>query len=195
VIVAEDITSRFLNVISLFNKSIPLIAIQVNALEVGGVLTLHATKVLDLVQIGTDEDDEPGQATDRDYWLKKGSPISLKVVDGLIDLINEVDPGLVAKYNRHYVGLARNGVPDNYVVFRPRRGDNVICELRIPRSDDTTALIDEIGLDSLPYSTRWARYRVRVSPNDLKEQGRVLKELVRRSSGAPVTDLDEDAPQ
>lgn len=192
VIVAEDITSRFLNVISLFNKTIPLIGIQMNALEVGGVLTLHATKVLDLMQIGTEEDDEPGQSTDRDYWLKKGSPVSLKVTDGLIDLINELEPGLALKYNRHYVGLARNGVPDNFVVFRPRRGDNVICELRIPRSDDTTALVDESGLDSLPYSTRWGRYRVRVSSTDLDEQSQVLKELIRRAGGRPAVDSEQD---
>lgn len=187
VIVAEDITSRFLNVISLFNKAIPLIAIQVNALEVGGVLTLHATKVLDLIQIGTDEDDEPGQATDRDYWVKKGSLVSTALVDGVLDLINEVDPDLVLKYNRHYVGLARNGVPDNFVSFRPRKG-HVICELRIPRSEDATALIDDSGLDTLPYSTRWGRYRVRIMPNDLVDQRTVLKDLVRRAAGQPESD-------
>ena len=32
VLVAEDITGRFLNVISLFNKAIPLVAIQLRAL-------------------------------------------------------------------------------------------------------------------------------------------------------------------
>src|ERR1051326_6424851 len=35
VLVAEDITSRFLNVISLFNGTIPLIALQMQALKVG----------------------------------------------------------------------------------------------------------------------------------------------------------------
>ncbi|WP_204342171.1 hypothetical protein [Micromonospora terminaliae] len=39
VIVAEDVTSRFLNVISLFNAAIPLIAIQMRVLNVGGILT------------------------------------------------------------------------------------------------------------------------------------------------------------
>lgn len=72
VIVAEDITSRFLNVISLFNKSIPLVAVQIRALEVDGVLTLNATTVLDLMRPGTDEDDEPGEPTDRNYWLQRG---------------------------------------------------------------------------------------------------------------------------
>lgn len=46
VLVAEDITSRFLNVITLFNKAIPLVAIQMQALEIQGVLTLQATTVL-----------------------------------------------------------------------------------------------------------------------------------------------------
>ncbi|RPJ78906.1 MAG: hypothetical protein EHM20_02750, partial [Alphaproteobacteria bacterium] len=35
VLIAEDITSRFLNVISLLNGFIPLIAIQLNAIQIG----------------------------------------------------------------------------------------------------------------------------------------------------------------
>jgi hypothetical protein len=46
-IVAEDILSRFLNVISLFNGSVPLIAIQMQAYKVGEHFTLIFTKVLD----------------------------------------------------------------------------------------------------------------------------------------------------
>ena len=38
VIVAEDVTSRFLNVISLLNGQIPLIAIQIKGVEVGGAV-------------------------------------------------------------------------------------------------------------------------------------------------------------
>ena len=70
VIVAEDITSRFLNVISLFNRAIPLIAIQLRALEIGGLLTISATTVLDLVRLGTDE--EPTRARRRTD--RTGSP-------------------------------------------------------------------------------------------------------------------------
>ena len=103
VIVAEDITSRFLNVISLFNKAIPLIAIQLRALDVGGVLTINATRVLDLVQVGTEEEDEPGQATDRGFWVNRGSEASVAVADQVLALINEVTPGMALKYNKQYV--------------------------------------------------------------------------------------------
>src|SRR5207237_308934 len=40
VIVAEDITSRFLNVISLFNSAVPMIAIQVTALGINDQVAL-----------------------------------------------------------------------------------------------------------------------------------------------------------
>ena len=66
VIVAEEITGRFLNVLSLFNQAIPLIAIQMSALDVGCALTLHATKVLDLALPAPEEDDS-GHETDRSY--------------------------------------------------------------------------------------------------------------------------------
>ena len=75
IIIAEDITSRFLNVISLFNGSIPLMAIQVCAIQTAEGVGLHFTKVLDVQQLGlVDEDEEVAEITNRDYWLKSGTP-------------------------------------------------------------------------------------------------------------------------
>ena len=48
VIVAEDVTSRFFNVVNLFNNFIPLIAIQIQGCKVNGAFTIVATRVLDL---------------------------------------------------------------------------------------------------------------------------------------------------
>ena len=47
VLIAEDVTARFLNVMSLLSGSIPLIAIQLDALEVGGNILLNFVQVLD----------------------------------------------------------------------------------------------------------------------------------------------------
>ena len=57
IIIAEDITSRFLNVISLFNGSIPLMAIQVCAIQTAEGVGLHFTKVLDVQQLGLVDED------------------------------------------------------------------------------------------------------------------------------------------
>ena len=52
VIVAEDITSRFLNVISLFNGFIPLVAIQMQAYKLGEQVSLVFTTVLGEMKLG-----------------------------------------------------------------------------------------------------------------------------------------------
>lgn len=185
VLVAEDITSRFLNVIALFNKAVPLIAIQMRALEVGGVLTLQATTVLDLMPLGTDEEDEPGQATDRSYWIDRGSEKSVAVADRLLELLNEITgDGMALKYNKHYIGLSRDGVADNFMSFRARK-DYLIAEFRIPRADDVTALIENSGVDSLPYDKRWARYRLRLKEPEIQEHRDLLVDLIGRASGTP----------
>src|SRR5205823_11704875 len=58
VVIAEDITSRFLNVISLFNGFIPLIAIKIQAIKVNENIGLIFTKVLDELLLGLVEEDE-----------------------------------------------------------------------------------------------------------------------------------------
>jgi hypothetical protein len=186
VIVAEDITSRFLNVINLFNKAIPLIAIQMRALDVDGVLTIHATTVLDLARLGTEAEDDPGKPTDRAYWIHRGSESSIAVADAILELINQVTPGMALKYNKYYIGLARDGVADNFIFFRTDRRQRLIAVFRIPRSDEVTAMIENAGLDSLTYEKQWYHYRIRLSLQEVETNRELLLELIRRASGTPM---------
>jgi len=181
VIVAEDITSRFLNVISLFNRSIPLIAIQLNAFQVGEYMTLSSTTVLDLVQYAPDDDDEAlSPPTDRGYWENKGSPKTLEIADEVLKIIQSEDPGVEFKYNKHYIGLGRNGMPDNYVTFKPRK--EVLGALfRIPRNDGTTEFLESSGLDVLEYDKRWGHYRARLTESDLDNRRDAITELIRQA--------------
>src|SRR4029077_20223000 len=59
VIVAEDITSRFLNVIQLFNGNIPLVALKMTAFKINDEIALTFVKVLDEVTLGLVDDEEP----------------------------------------------------------------------------------------------------------------------------------------
>ena len=86
VIVAEEITGRFMNVIQLFNGSIPLIALQLQASKVGNDVQLSFVKVLDRVSYATEDEDE-SEPTDRNYWEKKSKLI--KFVDHIYKDITE----------------------------------------------------------------------------------------------------------
>ena len=123
VIVAENITARFLNVISLFNGAIPIIAIQLNALQVEDCIVLSFTKVLDEISLGPDDDEEDviDQPADRAYWEKKGSAKSLKVADDCLTILQKANPNLKLAYKRNYIGLAEQGRPNNFVLFRAKK--------------------------------------------------------------------------
>ena len=109
VIVAEDVTSRFLNVISLFNKSVPVIAIQLNAFQIGESFTLAAVKILDTVEIAGMEEDEITPVTDREYWLKeRASENSLSLLDECIKIAQEFEPAAKPNYRKRYIGLHVN---------------------------------------------------------------------------------------
>src|SRR3954452_24571323 len=82
VIVAEEITARFLNVINLFNGHIPLVAIQMSAWRVGDAMTLIFTKVLDELSLGlVDEDEEVAEVTDRTFWEEQAAPKTVAMAD------------------------------------------------------------------------------------------------------------------
>ena len=73
VIVAENIAPRFLSIISLFNGSIPLVAIQMNAVKFGEHVSLLCSTMLGEGRLGlVDEDQEVQKVTDRAYREKRG---------------------------------------------------------------------------------------------------------------------------
>jgi hypothetical protein len=184
VIVAEEITARFFNVISLFNGAIPVIAIQLSAIEVGGAVTLVFTKVLDRITLGVAEDEEKDEPADRAYWAGRASAETLAITDGILAVIQEVDSGVALKYNRHYIGLARAGVAGNYASFRPRKKPPVLADFRVPRSDDLDQRLEDAGIQTLAYQSRHGRYRIQVDQEALDAHGDLLRDLAKMAHDA-----------
>jgi hypothetical protein len=181
VIVAEDITSRFLNVISLFNGVIPLMAIQMNSLKLGDQVGLFFTTVVSQVSFGlVDEDEEVREATDRSYWENRGSKKTVAMADELLEIARQFDPSLELKYNKFYIGLAKQGQPKNFIIFRPKKGF-IRFEPRLSNSQETQERLEKSGLDIMDYDIRWGRYRIRLQPGEIKKNKDVLAEVVKEA--------------
>ncbi len=179
VIVAEDITARFLNVISLFNGNIPLIAIQMNALKFGDQVTLIFTTVLDELALGLDnEGDEVQAVTDRAYWENRGTTKTVRMADELLVVIKNFAPGFEFKYNKFYIGLAKDGQPNNFVSFRPKK-KYLNISVRLKQSDEIQKDLEQAGLDMMDYEKRWGRYRIRLSKSDISEHQELLTRIFR----------------
>ena len=181
VIIAEDITSRFLNVISLFNGFIPLIAIQMNAYKFGDEIGLVFTKVLDEMPLGlVEEDEEIQEVTDREYWLKRGTQTTVKMVDEILALIGSFIPGYELKYNKFYIGLAKNGQPNNFAIFKPKK-NYMRLELRLPKSDEVDQIIETNDLDEMGYDNRWGNYRIRLNKGEIVKKEEIIRTLLEKA--------------
>lgn len=185
VIIAEDITSRFLNVISLFNGYIPLIAIQMSAYQFSAnEVSLIFTTVLDEVNLGlVDEDEETKEVTDRNYWETiKGTKQTVSLADQLLDIVKEFSPNLELKYNKYYIGLAKEGQPNNFVIFRAKKS-SLLFEIRLKQSPEIQDKLDEAKIDTMDYDNKWGRYRIRVDKNDIVKHKELLRNLMKQAYG------------
>lgn len=179
VIVAENITSRFFNVISLFNGFVPLVAIQMKALRCGDKISLVFTTVLDQMNLGLVDDDIVAQPVTRSHWEKRGTKVTLGMADSLLKLIHSFRPDLTLKYNKYYIGLAKDGQPNNFAIFKPMK-KFLRLSMRIKKSDDIKQKIEEKGLDLIDY-TKSGRYRIRLLKDDIEKHSDFIKELLEQS--------------
>ena len=181
VIVAEEITSRFLNVIGLFNGTIPLVAVQMSAVQLGDSVSLVFTTVLDQVRFGlVEEDEEVHEVTDRTYWETRGSKATVAMADELLDVVRTLNPHLELKYNKFYIGLAKDGQPNNFVIFRPQK-NAIRVEPRLQKTEATETAVEAAGLDVMDYDNKWGRYRIRLQRGDVKKHADVLRQLLEAS--------------
>ena len=182
VIIAEDITSRFFNVISLFNGTIPIIAINMQALQVGDHLTLVFTKVMDELSRGPVDEDEDTIAVpaNRDYWEKKATKETVILADKILNILHSIDPTLILNYTKHYIGLKKDSQAYNFVQLRPRK-KSIGLELKLPQSTDLDAKIEDADFDTLDYDKRWKRYRINLTRDDIEEKSEILRELSKNA--------------
>jgi hypothetical protein len=181
VIVSEEITARFLNVISLFNGTIPLMAIQMSAVQLADTVSLLFTTVLDEARFGlVEEDEEVQEITDRAYWESRGSKATVAMADEVLKLVSAFAPSLELKYNKFYIGLATNGMPNNFLIFRPQKLA-LRVEVRLPQSQEVEASIEAAGLDVMDYDKRWGRYRLRIGNGEVVKFAESLSMLSKQA--------------
>lgn len=175
VLVAEDVTSRFLNVLSLFNGTIPLIVLKIEAIKVKDYVSLIFTKVLDQSIIR--ESSEQPEPTDREYWEKKrASKKTVEMVDSLFEIINGIDSRLELKYNKFYIGISRDDQPFLFVDFKPQK-TWLRLEIRLAESEETTEKIKKAKFELLDYSSRHGQYIIRLSKEDIVSSKELLSDL------------------
>lgn len=177
VLIAEHVTARFLNVISLFNGFIPLIALQMTAINTGEGVGLHFTKVVDWVPSELPEEEGASEPTNRAYWESRATPKTVKIADEILDLCKIFDSTLELNYNRPYIGFKRDGLAFNFATCNPKKAALNLA-LKLPRDEIVDEKLEQSGLDLLEYA-RWGAYRIKLEPSDVGKHQELLVELLQ----------------
>ena len=136
VIVAESITQRFFNVIHLLSHSIPIIAIQVNLIEVNGQQALHFTKVLDTYEEPDDGGETTKPATASDWKAK--APWVLEVAEAMQTCLAGAIPGLAIGFTKSYISLRPENGSYNYFGLKKRSGNKSLVSFRVASENAET---------------------------------------------------------
>lgn len=175
VLVAETITSRFFNVITLFSHSIPIIAIQVNLLEVGEQKVLHFTKILDTYEEPEDSVGLANEVHDEEYWSNK-APWTIEAAKNLSEIVLQVDkPGL--NFVKNYIAITIEG--KNYYWFHKRSSNKSIFTFWVSEMHIQTVvdLLDSKGISHIkkPNNT----IRLTVDPNMINNNRDLFLEIAK----------------
>ncbi|MFH1295833.1 MAG: hypothetical protein ABIJ04_00985 [Bacteroidota bacterium] len=183
VIIAEEITNRFFNVIALMNRSIPIIAIQLNAIKIDNKIILNFTKVLDIYEAPEDEENLGGEEVGRPYWEKKAHAKSIAIMDEIIGIAQKIEPNTRITYNKHHVAVGTSR--RNYIWLNPRKSPH-ICHVEIKLNkehiEDTKTSLDDLGI---AYSQRKDdNLAISMHGDDIKKNHDKITEIINQSIDA-----------
>jgi hypothetical protein len=175
VIIAEDITQRFFNVISLFNGHIPLIAIKMQAIEIDGKVTLVFTKILDaIIQDYEDEEGISAEIVDRKFWERERVK-TIPIVDSINELIKIVDNKLEIRYLRWYIGITENNRANNFV-YAEHKANSMLFGFK---TEETNEFNDKLTQAGFNYDHKNG-YRIKsITKDEIDKNKELLIELIK----------------
>jgi hypothetical protein len=179
VLVAENVTSRYLNVLSLIAGSIPLIVIQLSALQLGDQVTLNFVRVLDRLPLRRDDEAEVvTTAADREFWVKRAAAETVSMADEVVRIINEKTPApLQLRFNRSYIGLHDGGRARNIVWMEPTTRFTYLMTNSLAQPEPWRQKLENAGLN-VGVQKASGNLRISLKPADLHNQREVIRELL-----------------
>lgn len=177
VLVAEEITSRFFNVIALLNRAVPLVAIQMTPVKLDDRFALTFTKVLDVVELNSPEDEAGVEQKDRAFWDAHSSKASMQAVDALLKLVPFESERRVA-YNASHIAVGTSGV--NFLWAHPRKKDpQCFFDLRLS-GEERSKWIAQLLDSGVHAGDRGHFMKVRLTAHEIQAHADKLRSLLAR---------------
>lgn len=176
VLVAEQITSRFFNVVHLLSMAVPVIGIQVKIVQIGDAKALHFTKVIDSYEEPEDEEsDQP--SFDEKHWVDK-YPGTLECARWYRDLLARFYGDIPTKYFEFYLSFTIGGIARVWV--NRRKNDRALIEVKYVEQDIAEAedYLNKLGIVFGTYREKKLTFNVNLQ--QLKDKKLVHEWIVQK---------------
>jgi hypothetical protein len=160
---------------------------------------------IDIPEVGHHSQDpveeEPGRAFDRAYWEGRAGAGAFRVADEMMSFLQSLSPILTAQYKKRYIGMALDGVANNFVLIFPKKSFTWLA-LRLEESADIDGWLASSGVDEESGFDR-GRYWIKLTPATFGSNRGAIEDLLarayRRSAGTeegPATESElESGPR
>lgn len=179
VLIAENIATRSLNVITLFSGSIPIIAIQVNALNVDGKIVVTFLRVVDSTKLRKDDQVNPTdlKPTDRSDWVSRVGPGIIELADKCLALINQAAKRTRSlNYNKYFIGLTDGIRSNNFVAFSPKK-PFLRVTVSVNSVDEWSKRLEQAEIDV--WKNKEDQLKFRLTSRELEEHLDLIRELLQ----------------
>jgi hypothetical protein len=189
VLVAEEITSRFFNVVHLLSMAVPVVGIQANIVQVGEARALHFTKIIDSYE--EQEEQEPVQQTyDEKHWIEH-SPGTLECARWYRELLQRFYGEIPTKYFESYISLTLGGIARVWV--NKRKNDRVLIEVKYVEQDIKEAT-DYLNKQGIAFATRGTKgLSFNVNLQQLKDKRAVHEWIAQKLAPSYLTQATSQA--
>jgi len=180
VLIAEDITTRFLNVITLFSGSIPIIAIQINAINVEDKTGITFVRVVDSTKLRKDDQVNIAnlKSTDRNEWVSRVGAGMIEMADKCLVFINEAAKRQrKLNYNKYFIGLTDGARANNFVNINPRKSF-LRVNIALEPVEPWAKRLEDTGLD---FKTQEGELKINLTAKDFEENKELIREILREA--------------
>lgn len=144
VLIAEEITTRFFNVVQLLSLAVPIIGIQANVVEVNGTRALHFSKIIDSYEEPAETDTQQ-LGYDENYWIKNHAG-SLECARWYRALLEKLYGEIPAKYFEWYISLSVGGLARVWVNRRRNNRATISVKVGQEKLQETADYLNAKGI-------------------------------------------------
>jgi hypothetical protein len=175
VLVAESFNKRFFNVLYILSQNVPIVAVQANLLEVDGAQVLSFTRVLDIYEEPTEDNNEVNTVVHEETWSATAD-WTVQAAKALLSIVSADARTFTLNFTQSYVALRRY-TGENTYWFTRLSAPKSWLNFREQSDEKVEAIEKLLSNAAIEHRFRQKEFRIAVDAQSLSQHRAVFEEI------------------